>query len=315
MPVPCFAVLTCWGCAPRICRRYEAAEDILQIRDLYDPRDQWATYIINALKAKELFKLDVNYIVRNGEIIIVDEFTGRTMPGRRWSDGLHQAIEAKEGVTIQQESVTLASISYQNLFRGFPKLGGMTGTAVTESAEFSNIYNLAVTVVPTNRSVQREVSPELPRDPANGFPGALFLLTRSEVEPIEDLSPPTAAGQLGRGLQGRGGQVEGRRDRDQEDAQDRPPRPRWNHLGREERAPGRSQGTMSNSGGMSMRAHAQRISPFLWVVVVLTWKRTVARVLSAAGRAPEGGGYPLPAAERQARERGARVGDRGPVGA
>lgn len=81
--------------------------------DLYDPREQWASYIINAIKAKELFLRDVSYIVRGGEIVIVDEFTGRTMPGRRWSDGLHQAVEAKEGVEIQKESVTLASISYQ----------------------------------------------------------------------------------------------------------------------------------------------------------------------------------------------------------
>ncbi len=92
---------------------YEAAEDVLQVGDLYDPREQWASYLINAIKAKELFLRDVSYIVRGGEVIIVDEFTGRTMPGRRWGDGLHQAIEAKEKMAIQNESVTLASISYQ----------------------------------------------------------------------------------------------------------------------------------------------------------------------------------------------------------
>lgn len=140
---------------------YEAAEDVLQVPDLYDPREQWASYLINAIKAKELFLKDVSYIVRGGEVVIVDEFTGRTMPGRRWSDGLHQAIEAKEGLDIQNESVTLASISYQNLFRTYPKLGGMTGTAATEAAEFSNIYELPVAVVPTNRSISRTDHPDV----------------------------------------------------------------------------------------------------------------------------------------------------------
>lgn len=140
---------------------YEAAEDVLQVPDLYDPREQWASFIINAVKAKELFLKDVSYIIRSGEIVIVDEFTGRTMPGRRWSDGLHQAIEAKENLEIQNESVTLASISYQNLFRGYPKLAGMTGTATTEAAEFSSIYNLTVTSVPTNRAVSRTDNPDV----------------------------------------------------------------------------------------------------------------------------------------------------------
>ncbi|EFN52281.1 hypothetical protein CHLNCDRAFT_26946, partial [Chlorella variabilis] len=140
---------------------YEAAEDVLQVSDLYDPREQWASYLLNAVKAKELFIKDVSYIVRADEIIIVDEFTGRTMPGRRWSDGLHQAIEAKEGLEIQSESVTLASISYQNFFRAYPKLAGMTGTAATEAAEFSQIYNLPVTVVPPNRPVSREDNPDV----------------------------------------------------------------------------------------------------------------------------------------------------------
>jgi preprotein translocase subunit SecA len=140
---------------------YEAAEDVLQVADLYDPREQWASYIINAVKSKELFVKDVSYIVRQGEVVIVDEFTGRTMPGRRWSDGLHQAVEAKEGLDIQNESVTLASISYQNLFRTYPKLAGMTGTAATEAAEFSSIYGLAVTAVPTNRAVSRTDNPDV----------------------------------------------------------------------------------------------------------------------------------------------------------
>lgn len=135
---------------------YEAAEDILAVDDLYDPREQWASYIINALKAKELQLKDVNYIVKGEEVIIVDEFTGRTMQGRRWGEGLHQAIEAKEGLPIQNETVTLASISYQNFFRSFPKLAGMTGTALTEEEEFRTIYRLDVQAVPPNRTVQRE---------------------------------------------------------------------------------------------------------------------------------------------------------------
>ena len=120
------------------------------------PRTQWALYIINALKAKELQLKDVNYIVKGGEVVIVDEFTGRTMVGRRWSDGLHQAVEAKEGLTIQNETVTIASVTYQAFFRAFPKLGGMTGTAETELTEFNNIYDLSVAVVPTNREVKRD---------------------------------------------------------------------------------------------------------------------------------------------------------------
>ena len=134
---------------------FEKAENLLGVKDLFDPKDPWAHYIFNAIKAKELFTKDVNYIVRNGEIVIVDEFTGRVMAGRRWSDGLHQAIEAKEHVDIQPETQTLASITYQNFFLLYPKLSGMTGTAKTEEAEFEKIYNLEVTVVPTNRPSQR----------------------------------------------------------------------------------------------------------------------------------------------------------------
>lgn len=135
---------------------YADAEEILSVKDLYDPRDQWASYILNAIKAKELFLRDVNYIIRGKEVLIVDEFTGRVMQGRRWSDGLHQAVEAKEGLPIQNETVTLASISYQNFFLQFPKLCGMTGTAATESAEFESIYKLKVTIVPTNKPMIRK---------------------------------------------------------------------------------------------------------------------------------------------------------------
>lgn len=135
---------------------YEDAEEILNVKDLYDPREQWASYLINALKAKELFLKDVSYIVRSKEVVIVDEFTGRVMQGRRWSDGLHQAVEAKEGLPIENETVTMASISYQNFFLQYPKLCGMTGTAATESAEFEKIYKLTVTVVPTNQPMVRK---------------------------------------------------------------------------------------------------------------------------------------------------------------
>jgi preprotein translocase subunit SecA len=134
---------------------FEAAERMLEVTDLFDPKDPWAHYVFNAIKAKELFILDVNYIIRNDEIVIVDEFTGRVMPGRRWSDGLHQAIEAKEGVEIQNETQTLATITYQNFFLIYPKLAGMTGTAKTEEAEFEKIYKLEVTVIPTNRTSRR----------------------------------------------------------------------------------------------------------------------------------------------------------------
>lgn len=135
---------------------YEDAEEILALKDLYDPREQWASYILNAIKAKELFLRDVNYIIRGKEVLIVDEFTGRVMQGRRWSDGLHQAVEAKEGLPIQNETVTLASISYQNFFLQFPKLCGMTGTAATEGTEFESIYKLKVTIVPTNKPMIRK---------------------------------------------------------------------------------------------------------------------------------------------------------------
>ncbi|MEO0886708.1 MAG: preprotein translocase subunit SecA [Cyanobacteria bacterium J06648_10] len=140
---------------------FEKAETLLNVTDLFDPKDPWAHYMFNAIKAKELFTKDVNYIVRNGEIVIVDEFTGRVMAGRRWSDGLHQAIEAKEHVDIQPETQTLASITYQNFFLLYPKLSGMTGTAKTEEAEFEKIYKLEVTIIPTNRPSQRYDMPDV----------------------------------------------------------------------------------------------------------------------------------------------------------
>jgi preprotein translocase subunit SecA len=134
---------------------YAKAEKILGVSDLFNAADPWAHFVTNALKAKELFIKDVNYIVRGGEVVIVDEFTGRVMPGRRWSDGLHQAVEAKEAMAIQPETQTLASITYQNFFLLYPRLAGMTGTAKTEEVEFEKTYKLEVTVVPTNRSRSR----------------------------------------------------------------------------------------------------------------------------------------------------------------
>ena len=137
-------------------------EQALGTSDLYNVDDPWIPYILNSVKAKELFVRNTHYIANEeNEIIIVDEFTGRTMVGRRWSDGLHQAVEAKEGLPIQDESQTLASITYQNLFLLYSKLSGMTGTAKTEEVEFEKIYNLQVIPVPTNRSIQRKDFPDL----------------------------------------------------------------------------------------------------------------------------------------------------------
>src|SRR5437867_6211168 len=121
----------------------------------------WVHHIYQALKAHLLFKRDVDYMVKDGEVIIVDEFTGRLMPGRRWSDGLHQAVEAKEKVRIERENQTLATVTFQNYFRKYKKLAGMTGTADTEAEEFAKIYNLDVVVIPPNRTLRRVENPDL----------------------------------------------------------------------------------------------------------------------------------------------------------
>ncbi len=139
----------------------DRAQEILEIQDLFDINNQYAHHLLQALKAKELFHLNTDYVIKNGEVIIVDEFTGRLMEGRRWSDGLHQAVEAKEAVQIQDETQTLASITFQNLFRLYPKLSGMTGTAMTEEAEFGKIYNLEVTRIPTNKTDIRIDLPDI----------------------------------------------------------------------------------------------------------------------------------------------------------
>lgn len=137
------------------------AEELLNIDDLFNIETQHAHHLLQALKAKEIFQKDIDYVVNNGEVMIVDEFTGRLMEGRRWSDGLHQAVEAKENVEIQDETQTLASITFQNLFRLYPKLSGMTGTAMTEEAEFGKIYNLNVTKIPTNKPDIRKDLPDI----------------------------------------------------------------------------------------------------------------------------------------------------------
>ncbi len=137
-------------------------EKLLAVDNLYDPVNIELLHHVNqALKAHSLFKRDVDYVVKNGEVMIVDEFTGRLMEGRRWSDGLHQAIEAKEGVKIESENQTLATITFQNYFRMYEKLSGMTGTADTEAKEFAQIYNLEVVVIPTNRPMTRVDNPDV----------------------------------------------------------------------------------------------------------------------------------------------------------
>jgi len=153
---------------------------------LYDANNLALMHTLNAcLRANHLFNKDVEYIVNDGEVIIVDEFTGRTMPGRRWSDGLHQAIEAKEGVPIQRENQTLASITFQNYFRLYDKLSGMTGTADTEAYEFQSIYGLEVVVIPTNKPMIRKDNADL-----------VFLTTTEKYAAIiEDIKERTAIGQ------------------------------------------------------------------------------------------------------------------------
>ena len=139
-----------------------SCERLLGIDNLYDPQHITALHHIHqALRAHALYRKDVDYVVNDGEVIIVDEFTGRMMPGRRWSDGLHQAVEAKEGVRIERENQTLATITFQNYFRMYEKLAGMTGTAETEAEEFAKIYKLDVTVIPTNRPLIRTNHPDV----------------------------------------------------------------------------------------------------------------------------------------------------------
>ncbi|MBO6273793.1 preprotein translocase subunit SecA [bacterium] len=153
----------------------DKAEKLIGCKDLFDISNQFAHHLLQALKAKELFVKDTDYVVKNGEVMIVDEFTGRLMEGRRWSDGLHQAVEAKEHVKIQDETQTLASITFQNLFRLYPKLSGMTGTAMTEEAEFGKIYNLEVTVIPTNK-----------KDIRINYPDVIYKTERAKFNAVVD---------------------------------------------------------------------------------------------------------------------------------
>ena len=141
---------------------WEKVEQLLGIGNIADP-ENWALkhHVETAIKAHSLYRRDVEYVVKDGEVIIVDEFTGRLMPGRRWSDGLHQAVEAKESVKIERENQTLATITFQNYFRMYKKLAGMTGTAETEATEFDNIYRLEVTVIPTNRPLLRKENADI----------------------------------------------------------------------------------------------------------------------------------------------------------
>jgi preprotein translocase subunit SecA len=141
---------------------WEKVEGLLGIGNIADP-ENWALkhHVETGIKAHSLYHRDVEYVVKDGEVIIVDEFTGRLMPGRRWSDGLHQAVEAKEGVKIERENQTLATITFQNYFRMYKKLAGMTGTAETEATEFGKIYNLDVVVIPTNRQLLRVENADL----------------------------------------------------------------------------------------------------------------------------------------------------------
>ncbi|MDR3071229.1 MAG: preprotein translocase subunit SecA [Endomicrobium sp.] len=140
----------------------QKAEKVLGVKNIYDDlQSEWVHHITQAVKAHNLYRRDVEYVVKNGEVVIVDEFTGRLMPGRRWSDGLHQAIEAKENLKIANENQTLATITFQNFFRLYKKIAGMTGTASTEAAEFWEIYKLGVVEVPTNNKMIRKDYPDV----------------------------------------------------------------------------------------------------------------------------------------------------------
>ncbi len=161
-------------------------EKLLKIDNLYDPRNiEILHHVQQALRAHAMYKRDVDYVVKDGEVMIVDEFTGRLMPGRRWSDGLHQAIEAKEGVNIENENQTLATITFQNYFRMYAKLSGMTGTADTEAEEFHKIYKLDVMVIPTNRPLLRP-----------DFPDVIYKTEMEKFKAvIEDIKEHYAGGQ------------------------------------------------------------------------------------------------------------------------
>ena len=168
-------------------------ERLLGAGNLYDPSNiELVHHVLQALKAHTLFKKDVDYVVKDGEVIIVDEFTGRLMPGRRWSDGLHQAVEAKEDVKIESENQTLATITFQNYFRMYKKLAGMTGTADTEAEEFAKIYNLEVIVIPTNEPMIRSDYPDVIYKTEKGKFNAVI----KEIEELHKKGQPVLVGTI-----------------------------------------------------------------------------------------------------------------------
>ncbi len=170
---------------------WEKVEKLLGIGNIADP-ENWALkhHVETAVKAHALYKRDVEYVVKDGEVIIVDEFTGRLMPGRRWSDGLHQAIEAKENVKIERENQTLATITFQNYFRMYKKLAGMTGTAETEAPEFENIYRLDVIVIPTNRVLLRKENPDI----VYRTEKEKYFAAADEIQRLHDSNQPVLVG-------------------------------------------------------------------------------------------------------------------------
>ncbi len=170
---------------------WEKIEKLLGIGNIAEP-ENWDLkhHVEVAIKAHSLYKRDVEYVVKDGEIIIVDEFTGRLMPGRRWSDGLHQAVEAKEDVNIRKEDQTLATITFQNYFRMYKKLAGMTGTAETEAAEFDKIYKLDIVVIPTNRTMQRTEYPDVVYRTAK----EKYFAVADEIERLHDAKQPVLVG-------------------------------------------------------------------------------------------------------------------------
>jgi preprotein translocase subunit SecA len=170
---------------------WEKIEQLLGIGNIADP-ENWDLkhHVEVAIKAHSLYKRDVEYVVKDGEVIIVDEFTGRLMPGRRWSDGLHQAVEAKEGVSIRKEDQTLATITFQNYFRMYKKLSGMTGTAETEAAEFDKIYKLDIVVTPTNRQMLRIENPDVVYRTAK----EKYFAVADEIARLHELRQPVLVG-------------------------------------------------------------------------------------------------------------------------
>jgi preprotein translocase subunit SecA len=170
---------------------WEKVEKLLGIGNIADP-ENWALkhHVETAVKAHALYKKDVEYVVKDGEVLIVDEFTGRLMPGRRWSDGLHQAIEAKENVKIERENQTLATITFQNYFRMYKKLAGMTGTAETEAPEFDKIYRLEVIVIPTNRTLLRQENPDI----VYRTEKEKYFAAADEIQRLHDSNQPVLVG-------------------------------------------------------------------------------------------------------------------------